>query len=63
MSKMGNVILDITERFEAGQDVQRIAKDTKTTKSFVEGVILEHGTDSPDQEFVPAIVGEDGIPF
>lgn len=62
MSRMGNLIFDITERYESGQDAHTIAKATKTDESFVRGVIEESNVDTDPTPVPPAIV-DDGIPF
>lgn len=53
MSKMGNAIVDIQERYSAGQKPEEIARDTKTTLSFVIGVIesMEDEWPEPDPDF------------
>jgi hypothetical protein len=49
MSKMGQTIMDIQEMFFSGMSVPDIAKATKTTASFVNGVV--ETLDGPDDEF------------
>jgi hypothetical protein len=39
MSKMGQTIVDIQERYYNGQTIDQIVIATRTAKSFVEGII------------------------
>ena len=41
MSKMGQTIVDIQEQYYHGNSTEDITKNTKTSKSFVEGVIKD----------------------
>lgn len=42
MSKMGNVILDIQNLYDAGRSPEEIVKETNSDKTFVNGVIDEY---------------------
>ena len=46
---MGQTIIDIQEMFSSGMSVPDIAKATKTTPSFVNGVV--EALDGPDDDF------------
>lgn len=49
MSKMGQTIMEIQEMYSGGMSVSDIAKATKTTASFVSGVV--ETLDGPDGDF------------
>lgn len=42
MSKMGNFVFDVQERYESGESVEQIVKATGTSKYMVKNVIYEY---------------------
>lgn len=57
MSKMGNLVLDIQERYEDGESIENIAKATGTSVTFVKQTIHNmfedefDGYPEPDSDF------------